>query len=182
MVAAAGMVLLTACGGGVENAADRLEEVRRAGERTMPFDLDKTQHSFYKTEDGGIQTVAVREDGDREQVELIRRHLREVASEFAAGNFQDPISIHGEEMPGVRELSAGVDRLQITYRDVSRGGEITYKTGDDVMVGHLHAWFEAQVAEHGIDATHGPTGHTMTEEMWRRHHPGQPYPDEESGD
>jgi hypothetical protein len=166
---------LSGCGSGATTAA-RQAEVREAGTAVMPFDLDKTRHSFVKVDDGGVQTVIALDASDTEQVALIRAHLVEVRDAFAAGRFDDPATVHGSDMPGIAQLAAGASRIEIAYRDVAHGGEITYRTDDGALVGALHEWFDAQVADHGSDAVSEPSGHVMTEEMWRSHHPGQPYP------
>jgi len=67
---------------------ERLEEVTRHGMHVMPFDLKQTRHIFAKTETGGIQQVIIREQGNAEQIELIRRHLKKISQEFSRG---DPI-------------------------------------------------------------------------------------------
>lgn len=133
----------------------RQAEVARAGAHVMPFDLDRTTHVFEPVEDGGVQTV-VSDDGDPEQIALIRSHLAEEAARFARGDFHDPAMIHGEDMAGMHALVMGHDRLSITYRDVPRGGEIRYRTGDPELVSAVHAWFEAQLADHG---SHAHSGH-----------------------
>ena len=76
----------------------------------MPFDLERTTHRFEKLADGGVQTV-VTDDGDREQIGLVRTHLRKEARLFRQGVFTDPVTIHGPNMPGVAELEAGASRI-----------------------------------------------------------------------
>jgi len=56
------------------------------------------------------------------------------------------------EMPGLAELKAGAGRIEIVYADVLAGGEILYRTDDPALVSALHAWFDAQVSDHGVDA------------------------------
>jgi hypothetical protein len=168
---------LAGCSTGSDTStAARQEQVRQAGASVMPFDLDKTQHSFVKTDDGGVQTVLAIDSADEDQVRLVREHLSEIRGEFAAGQYDDPMAIHGMNMPGVQALAAGADRIQITYGDVDGGGELTYRTTDASLVNALHDWFDAQVADHGSDAVTTPLDHAMTEDMSRQHHPGEPYP------
>jgi hypothetical protein len=180
LVLLAATVLLAGVGlagcGADGSTTTRQGEVREAGAEVMPFDLDKTKHSFVKTDDGGVQTVSTLTKNDTEQVALVREHLLEIREEFSAGRFDDPTTIHGADMPGVADLAAGADRLEITYREVDGGAALTYRTSDGSLVTALHDWFEAQVSDHGSDAVSEPFGHMMTEEMWRSHHPGQPYP------
>jgi hypothetical protein len=48
---------------------------------------------------------------DNERISLIRERLHEEASKFARGDFSHPAEIHGENMPGLRGLEAGSERL-----------------------------------------------------------------------
>lgn len=136
------------------SAADdrRKAQVERNSERVMPFSMDATLHRFDPTPAGGVQTVTVH-DGDRKQVLLVRSHLRKEASAFARGDFADPASIHGGTMPGLRALHDGAKRIAVRYADVPNGASITYATGDRALVSAIHAWFKAQVGDHGAHAT-----------------------------
>lgn len=153
---AAILALLGACGGGDGGgAATRHDEVAARGAGVMPFDLDRTTHVFEPDPDGGVQTV-VADDGDDEQVALVRAHLREEADRFARGDFGDPAAIHGHDMPGLAELEAGHARIEVGYADVADGARLTYRTTDPGLVDALHRWFAAQLADHGPHArSHG---------------------------
>lgn len=131
--------------------ADRLEEVAAAGASVMPFDLDASTHVFEKTANGGLQQV-VSDTQDAEQIALIRDHLREEAERFAAGDFHDPAMIHGEAMPGLHDLVMGHEGLTIEYGEVEAGGQIRYSSDDPDLVAALHAWFDAQLRDHGEHA------------------------------
>jgi hypothetical protein len=146
----AAMLLATACGGAGES---RQEEVARKGAEVMPFDLDLATHKFESRPWGGIQTVVADDPADKEQVAVVRAHLREEATAFARGDVSDPAAIHGASMPGLDELRAAAGRIEIAYLDVSAGGRITYRTGDGRLVEALHAWFAAQVSDHGEHAS-----------------------------
>ena len=129
----------------------RQEEVAERGAEVMPFDLDRTTHRFEARPWGGIQTV-VADAPDAEQVALVRAHLREEAARFSRGDFDDPMAIHGMEMPGLAQLRAGADRFEIGYADVPTGARLTYRTGEPELVPVLHAWFDAQLSDHGSHA------------------------------
>jgi hypothetical protein len=117
----------------------------------MPFDLEATTHVFEKLEDGGLQTVVADTD-DPEQVALIRAHLSDEAARFARGDFHDPASIHGHDMPGLHQLVMGHERLSVAYGEVDRGAEIRYSSEDPALVEALHQWFDAQLSDHGPHA------------------------------
>ncbi len=136
--------------------AARQAAVARRGADVMPFSLAATQHVFTKTDGGGVQRVVARQPSDAAQVKLVRQHLREIEAQFRAGNFAGPAHIHGADMPGLVELkSAPAGAVAISYRDVPAGGELSYRSADGALVTALHAWFDAQLADHGHDAMAG---------------------------
>lgn len=159
----AGLAVITAVSGGYvlvgqngqASPAARQEEVAAKGREVMPFDLERTTHRFTKTATGGLQTVTADDPADDRQAALIRGHLAEEAAGFDRGDYGDPASIHGGEMPGLRELEAGHDRIDIRYADAPAGARITYTTSDPALIKALHAWFDAQVTDHGQHAEHG---------------------------
>ncbi len=118
----------------------------------MPFSMTATMHRFVPTRNGGVQTVFVH-DGDPRQVMLVRSHLRKEAVAFARGDFADPATIHGDAMPGLHALHVGAKRIRVHYAEVRSGATITYATTDPALVSAIHAWFKAQVSDHGAHAT-----------------------------
>jgi hypothetical protein len=61
--------------------------------------------------------------------------------------------IHGDGMPGLHELAMGTARIDVVYSELPDGAQILYVTEDDLLVAALHAWFDAQLADHGAHAT-----------------------------
>ena len=156
LLAAAGVTALVAGGyvwGAGQAGDDRQAEVAARGAKVMPFDLERTTHVFEERDDGGVQTVVADDPADTAEVEKIREHLEGEAEEFRNGRFDDPMAIHGRETPGVAKLRAGAGRMEIRYEDVPDGGRITYATRDPELVRALHAWFDAQLVDHGAHAT-----------------------------
>ncbi len=135
--------------------ADRRATVASRGAQVMPFDLDATTHTFTKTDTGGRQVVTADDPADRAQIDLIRQHLRTERDNFAAGNYSDPARIHGMDMPGVSELSAGASRIGVTYTETPAGAELAYVTDDPALVAAIHSWFDRQLMDHGTHATAG---------------------------
>lgn len=158
MGAAAVAVVLAACGGdggdgdGDGAREDRQAEVAERGSDVMPFDLDATTHRFEPVADGLVQTVVADDPGDAEQVRLVRGHLAEEAERFGRGDFGDPAAIHGHDMPGLAELEAGHERVEVVLAEVEAGARLTYTTADPALVDALHRWAEAQVMDHGAHA------------------------------
>ncbi|WP_182906917.1 aspartate carbamoyltransferase [Microbispora sp. H13382] len=138
-----------------QTSAGRQAEVAAKGRAVMPFDLDRTTHRFSKTATGGVQTVTADDPSDVRQITLIRQHLTEEVTAFREGDFGDPASIHGDHMPGLHDLQEGHTRIDIRYTQMPAGARITYTTGETALVKALHAWFDAQVSDHGRHAEHG---------------------------
>lgn len=133
----------------------RQSEVAQRGEDVMPFDLDLTTHVFTPSDSGGFQDVVADDPNDQKQIKLIREHLTEEAAKFARGDFSDPASIHGDDMPGLKTLQASYRNVQVNYSELVDGARITYTVSEPKVVKALHDWFEAQMSDHGSHAQHG---------------------------
>lgn len=162
----------------IENTEKTQEEVRELGQEIMPFSLGETQHYFVKTKNGGVQTVIVFDLEKTDEIQKIREHLQEIATQFREGNYTNPEYIHGENMPGLETLQTNPGKITITYNENPAGGYITYESSDPEIIQAVHGWFDAQVHDHGNDASssvddftqHGDFGHNMSEEMMKLHH------------
>lgn len=135
-------------------ASERQARVAARGAAVMPFDLERTTHLFQPLADGGVQTVTADDPGDAEQIRLIRIHLREEAGRFKRGDFADPARIHGDDMPGLRELRDGARRIHVRYEPLPEGGRIRYLAPDPELVRAIHVWFAAQRLDHGVHMDH----------------------------
>ncbi|GAA3390429.1 hypothetical protein GCM10020369_44340 [Cryptosporangium minutisporangium] len=135
------------------SASTRQGEIAERGASVMPFDLDRTTHRFVKTGSGGVQTVVSDDPQDATRVRLVRQHLQEETARFRRGDFDDPGRIHGTEMPGLQALREHGGRIVLAYAPTADGGRITYTTSDPELREALHAWFDAQVSDHGQHAT-----------------------------
>lgn len=158
--------LLTLCAAAAAMApsfaddAQRQAEVARLGADVMPFSLKATTHVFTKTDRGGVQQVVAKDAADAQQVKLVREHLREIRLQFLKGDFSGPMHIHGAEMRCLAVLKASKPgQIDIEYKDVEAGAELIYGTADAKLVKALHQWFDAQLADHGSDATAGHSQH-----------------------
>lgn len=141
------------------------DEVSARGALVMPFDLKATTHVFTKTQDGGIQQVVAKNAKNDQQIQLIRQHLVLISEHFGKSNFAEPTSIHGPNMPGLAELrGAKPGEVVVQYQELPEGGQIRYSTRNPLLVQALHKWFDAQLSDHGADATagHDHTGNPYT--------------------
>lgn len=138
----------------------RQAEVAKLGADVMPFNLQATTHIFTKMKDGGTQRVIAKDESDAKQIRLVREHLQQIQKQFQEGDFSGPSHIHGNEMPGLAQLKAAKPgQISITYMDVEKGGQLSFRSKEPGLVSALHAWFDAQVSDHGADAMAGHTHH-----------------------
>jgi hypothetical protein len=134
--------------------SEHAHRVHQMGASVMPFALEKTTHVFEMTDSGGIQDVVAKEAVDTATIRLIRQHLMHEAEFFRRGDFRDPMSLHGAQMPGVQELAAGSDRVRIEYQTLPDGARITFITEDLALLTAVHRWFGAQLSDHAADASY----------------------------
>jgi len=128
------------------------ERVHQMSPHVMPFAMSKTVHVFKMTESGGVERVLVRNPQDKEQIALIRQHLRHEAGKFMHGDYSDPARLHGNAMPGLTEMQANAAHIKVAYLEIADGAQITFEARDTRSLTAIHRWFGAQLSEHGTDA------------------------------
>ena len=133
---------------GMQASQTRQAEVARKGATVMPFDLTRTTHFFDDLKTGGVETVSANDKTDSGQIRLVRAHLSAEAKRFSHGDFSDPAKIHGENMPGLAELSHAGAKLRVKYKSLPAGASLTYSSRDEVVVAAIHEWFAAQRSDH----------------------------------
>ncbi len=83
---------------------------------------------------------------------MIQQHLKHEAEAFQRGDYSDPATLHGREMPGLKELQAGAKQIEVSYSDLPDGAELVFRTTDLHLLTAIHRWFGAQLSDHGADA------------------------------
>ena len=147
------VALFLVLGCAVALAQTKQEHVHHMGHGVMPFDLAKTTHIFRMTDSGGVERVIAKDATEKDQVALIQQHLQHEAEAFQRGDYSDPASLHGADMPGLKDLQAGAPHIRVSYSALPIGAEISFETTDLHLLTAIHRWFGAQLSEHGADAT-----------------------------
>lgn len=128
------------------------EHIHSSAHTVMPFDMSRTVHIFRMTEQGGIQRVVIKDSSARDQISLIQQHLKHEAERFQSGDFSDPQTLHGQDMPGLKDLQTNGSKISVAYAALADGAQITFSTDDRHLLTAIHRWFGAQLSEHGADA------------------------------
>jgi hypothetical protein len=123
-------------------------QMQHRGEMVMGFDQAKTTHRFSLYEDGGAIDVSVNDARDVVNRDAIRAHLPHIAAMFGAGDFEAPMEVHAQQVPGTAEMAKLKDRLTFAYVETPRGGRVDILTTDKDALAAVHAFLTFQIADH----------------------------------
>jgi hypothetical protein len=123
-------------------------DLKKRGMAAMGFDQDKTTHHFLLATNGGSIEVGVKDASDAESRTRVRAHLKEIAAEFAGGNFDKPFATHAEVVPGVRTMQERRASIAYAYEDTPDGGRVRISTSDGAASAAVHAFLRYQIREH----------------------------------
>jgi len=127
---------------------EKERELKTRGAAAMGFDQETTTHHFRLSASGGGIEATTNDAADLTGREQIRTHLREIAAEFASGNFARPFMTHGEAPPGVTTMQARKDALTFRYEDLPGGGIVQISTADAKARQAVHEFLRYQIREH----------------------------------
>jgi hypothetical protein len=122
--------------------------LKKRGAAAMGFDQENTTHHFLLTSDGGVIEVGVNEASDALNRDAIRSHLKEVAGEFARGDFVKPFATHGEVPPGVKTMQQRLGAITFRYEDTPGGGRVLIQTADRKAKAAVQEFLRYQIREH----------------------------------
>lgn len=108
---------------------------------------DAVRHSFRLLRTGGVielQTI----ETDEKAMTAIREHLRSVANDFTAGDFEKPLFVHGHKPDGVEIMAQRRDTIHYTFHELPRGGEVRIRTNDAEALAAIHQFLRFQITEH----------------------------------
>lgn len=132
---------------------------QQRGARVMGVDQYTSAHVFEDLPDGG-RIILDRDDArDTAGIATIRGHMRSIASDFRAGDFDKPFAVHAEQVPGTQVMAAR--RANITYEPIDRprGAEVRIRTMDTAAVRAVHEFLAYQRSAHRA-AGHEGMSHT----------------------
>jgi len=123
-------------------------DVDTRGDRVMGFSHETTKHAFRLFPDGGAVEVRANDADDAETIAIIRKHLREIASEFAAGKFEKPEEIHARMPDGVDVMKELNQAIAYRYEELERGGRLRIVTSNARGIEAVHRFLQFQIDDH----------------------------------
>jgi hypothetical protein len=118
------------------------------GGRAMGFSQTATVHHFLLKADGGVIQVEVRDASDAESLELVRRHLSQIARAFAEGDFTTPALVHERVPPGADAMRRLKSEITYTYEETEAGARVRISTGNADALAAVHNFLRFQIEDH----------------------------------
>lgn len=146
------LVLATGFGGTLQaqssaHADTGYAALQARGKRAMGVDQYTSTHRFDVLPDGG--RIELQRNGDDSSgVAQIRKHMREIAGAFAAGDFDIPMLVHMREVPGTHVMKERAKLIRYTVRDLPRGAEVRLTTRDAEALAAIREFMEFQRRDH----------------------------------
>lgn len=117
------------------------------GATAMGVDQYTSSHVFESLPDGG-RIVLQRDSTDAAGTEVIRAHMRDIASRFGDGDFTIPGMVHAREVPGTREMAAHRGDIRYVADTLPRGAEVRISSRDTAAISAIHAFLAFQRMDH----------------------------------
>jgi hypothetical protein len=114
----------------------------------MGFSHETTKHSFRLFADGGAVEVRANDAADAGSIAAIRKHLKEIAGEFAEGKFAKPEAIHARMPDGVDVMQELGAAITYRYEELERGARLRITTNDTRGVDAVHRFLKFQIGDH----------------------------------
>ena len=161
MLRAASVVLLSSClaygqhdaqAGGHQTqdhqTQDHHNAVNEHGDKVMGFSHEKTTHHFVLTQEGGLIEARVNDFKDAASLGEIRDHFQHIVRMFADGNFNAPMLVHSQDVPGTAVMTRLKTELHWELQEIPRGARITITADNKDALDAVHEFLRFQIADH----------------------------------
>jgi hypothetical protein len=128
--------------------ADHDSQLAHRSDHEMGFSHEKTTHHFELNQDGGIIEVRANDLKDTESRDHIRGHFHHIVQMFAAGNFNVPMLVHAQSVPGTVLMSQAKDQLHWELQETPRGAKIVIAADNKRALDAVHEFLRFQIADH----------------------------------
>jgi len=129
--------------------------VQMRGRAAMGVDQYTSTHFFQPLPDGG-RIELQRDVADSAGPAQILSHVREIATAFAAGDFEVPGFVHARDVPGTRVMAARRSTISYRVESLPRGAALRLTTSDPKTREAIHEFLAFQRQDHRAGMHHGP--------------------------
>jgi len=124
------------------------DAMKKRGAAAMGFDQDAIAHHFRLAKDGGSIEVDVKDVADATSRAAVRTHLKQIASQFAHGDFSKPLMTHAENPPGAERMAELRSAIEYEYDDTDGGGRVRIRSSNAEAIRAVHEFLRYQIREH----------------------------------
>lgn len=125
-----------------------MTQMMQRGNLVMGFDQYKISHEFSSTKDGGQIKITALDDKDKQTINQIKSHTREIQNDFTEGNFTKPFFIHAQSVPGTDAMTQNKDQIQYQIQDLKNGSILLLITNNSNLVSSINQFMTYQSTEH----------------------------------
>ncbi len=129
-------------------AQDHQATLNQHGDHVMGFSHEKTTHHFVLTADGGLIEVRTNDIKDTASLDQIRNHFQHIARMFAAGDFNAPMLVHSQDVPGTATMTRLKADLHWDLQEIPRGARITIAADNKEALDAVHDFLRFQIEDH----------------------------------
>jgi hypothetical protein len=127
--------------------------VQSRGAVAMGVNQFTSSHVFEPLADGG-RIELQRDTDDSTGIAQIRSHMRQIATQFVAGDFHLPGFVHAQTVPGTDVMAAKRDRITYAVESLPRGAALRVRSDDPAAVQAIHEFLAFQRHDHHAPAHH----------------------------
>jgi hypothetical protein len=131
-----------------QQAQDHNNMVNEHYDKVMGFSHEKTTHHFVLTQDGGLIEVRVNDLKDAASLDQTRSHFQHIVRMFADGNFNAPMLVHSQDVPGTAIMTRHKTDLHWELQEIPRGARITITSDNTEALDAVHDFLRFQIADH----------------------------------
>jgi hypothetical protein len=125
--------------------------VQVRGEMAMGVNQYTSSHVFEPLPDGG-RIELQRNASDSSGTARIRSHMRQIAIQFAGGDFRLPGFVHAQAVPGTEVMAAKRTDIQYLVEVLPRGAALRLTSRDPAAVRAIHQFLAFQRQDHHAPA------------------------------
>ena len=118
------------------------------GQAVMGVDQYTSAHVFEDLPDGGRIVLDRADPADTTDIATIRRHMRDIAAAFRAGDFAQPFQVHAHQVPGTEAMAARRAALTYAVLNRPRGAEVRITASDQETIRAVHEFLAFQRSDH----------------------------------
>jgi hypothetical protein len=92
-----------------------------------------------------VESNDAADTGSRDE---IRTHLKQIAQQFAAGDFRAPLATHSEIPPGVPTMERLKGNIRYSFAERQQGAEVRIRSTSHEAIDAIHDFLRYQIKEH----------------------------------